>query len=100
MADDIGLLPEAEAGQNGSSVAAGASGPSFLDGFFRKALSVKIRSQSVESNLAKRSSSSASSSSLTNTVIGENTPLALGVRSCSVESHIDFALESCNCTIR
>lgn len=78
MADDIGLLPEAEAGQNGSSVAAGASGPSFLDGFFRKALSVKIRSQSVESNLAKRSSSSASSSSLTNTVIGENTPLALG----------------------
>ncbi|XP_064461034.1 rap1 GTPase-activating protein 2-like isoform X2 [Ornithodoros turicata] len=52
--------------QNGS--------PGFLDGFFRKALSVKIRSQSIESNLAKRSSSSASNSSLTNTVIGENTP--------------------------
>ncbi|KAM7310878.1 rap1 GTPase-activating protein 1 isoform X2 [Ixodes scapularis] len=63
--------------QNGSaSATTTAAGASFLDGFFRKALSVKIRSQSVESNLAKRSSSSASSSSLTNTVIGENTPLA------------------------
>ncbi|XP_037566350.1 rap1 GTPase-activating protein 1-like isoform X1 [Dermacentor silvarum] len=65
------------AATNGGSTAV-ASGASFLDGFFRKALSVKIRSQSVESNLAKRSSSSASSSSLTNTVIGENTPLATG----------------------
>ncbi|XP_037280608.2 rap1 GTPase-activating protein 1-like isoform X4 [Rhipicephalus microplus] len=65
------------AATNGGPVAV-ASGASFLDGFFRKALSVKIRSQSVESNLAKRSSSSASSSSLTNTVIGENTPLATG----------------------
>ncbi|EEC06109.1 rap GTPase-activating protein, putative, partial [Ixodes scapularis] len=56
--------------QNGSaSATTTAAGASFLDGFFRKALSVKIRSQSVESNLAKRSSSSASSSSLTNTVI-------------------------------
>lgn len=63
---------------NGGGAPTSASGASFLDGFFRKALSVKIRSQSVESNLAKRSSSSASSSSLTNTVIGENAPLATG----------------------
>ncbi|KAL1422638.1 hypothetical protein MTO96_021852 [Rhipicephalus appendiculatus] len=69
-------LDDAAATNGGSSAV--ASGASFLDGFFRKALSVKIRSQSVESNLAKRSSSSASSSSLTNTVIGENTPLATG----------------------
>lgn len=68
----------AAAATNGGTAAAAATGASFLDGFFRKALSVKIRSQSVESNLAKRSSSSASSSSLTNTVIGENTPLATG----------------------
>lgn len=68
----------AAAATNGGTAVAAASGASFLDGFFRKALSVKIRSQSVESNLAKRSSSSASSSSLTNTVIGENTPLATG----------------------